>query len=141
MPGHLYIDNDEHRQPSNGTALTAGAVSTSAAGTISPTTSAGASPTVTFTSGVSCDDTAGAFELNPVTGGGAQAAGQVALVRFAKPYSKIPKAVVVTIYNHTDTTAAIVASSGSITAAGFDVLVGTALTTAKTYRVNYHVIP
>jgi hypothetical protein len=140
MPGVPYTDNDGHATRQGSTALTAGAVSTSAAGTISPTTSAGATPTVTFTTGFTCDDTSGTFELNPVTGGGAQAAGQVALVRFAKPYPKTPN-VTVSLYNHTDTTAAIVAGPGSVGPTGFDVLVGTALTTAKVYRVSYVVSP
>jgi hypothetical protein len=118
------------------TQLTAGAVSTSAAGTISGTTSAGAAPTVTIRD---CDDRRGFFLLNPVTGGGAQAAGQVALVRFATPYTRKP-AVIVTIANETDTTAAIVASANLVTENGFDILVGSALTTAKAYSVNYHVI-
>lgn len=123
--------------PEISTQLTAGAVSTSAAGTISGTTSAGAAPTVTIGD---CDDRSGNFLLNPVTGGGAQAAGQVCLVRFANQYAAKPSAVLVTIANETDTTAAIVASSSLITTAGFDILVGTALTTAKAYRVNYLVV-
>lgn len=120
--------------------LTMGAVGTSAVGTISPTASAGAAPTTVLISGVTCDDSRGRFELNPVTGGGAQAAGQVVLVRFTKPYAKIPSAVTVTITNETDTTAAIVAAANLVTVAGFDILVGTALTTAKKYIVNYHVV-
>ena len=126
-----------HENPIHGTALTAGAVSTSAVGTISPTTSAGAAPTVTLITGVTCDDTRGRFVLSPVTGGGAQAAGQVVLVRFAKPYSKPPSAVTVTLVNNTASTAAIVAAPHAITVAGFDVYVGTALTTAEVYHVNY----
>lgn len=140
MPGFPYVDADGHVTRQGSTALTAGAVSTSAAGTIAPTTSAGASPTVSFTSGFVCDDTSGTFELNPVTGGGGQAAGQVAVVRFSKPYPKIPN-VTVSLVNHTDTTAAIVVGAGTVTAAGFDVWVGTALTTAKVYRVSYLVTP
>lgn len=129
-----------HVEPIHGTALTFGAVSTSAVGTISPTTSAGATPTTEAITGITCDDSRGRFYLKPVTGGGAQAAGQVVLVRFNKPYAKAPSAVLVTITNETDTTAAIVAAANLVTVAGFDILVGTALTTAKTYAVNYHVI-
>lgn len=136
----MFKDYIGHVEPEHGTALTAGAVGTSAAGTISPTASAGATPTVTFVTGVTCDDSRGRFMLNPVTGGGAQAAGQVVLVRFAKPYAKLPTSVVVTIGNETDTTAAIVCSANLVTVAGFDILVGTALTTAKSYVVNYQVI-
>lgn len=142
--GQLFIDTYGHEVPPQGAnvaGLTAGAVSTSAAGTISPTTSGGASPTVSLLSGVTPTDRRGSFNLNPVTGGGAQAAGQVCLVRFKQPYAAIPTAVIVTIANQTDTTAAIVASANAITAAGFDILVGAALTTAKVYLVNYVVIP
>lgn len=121
-----------------GTQLTAGAVSTSAAGTISGTTAAGAAPTVTIGD---CTDRRGNFLLNPVTGGGAQAAGEVCLVRFAQSYSSAPAAVLVTIENETDGTSAIVATAADVTTAGFDVQVGTALTTAKAYRVNYVVVP
>lgn len=140
----LFIDTYGHEVPPAGpniASLTAGAVSTSAAGTISPTTSAGASPTVTLISGVTPTERRGSFNLNPVTGGGAQAAGQVALVRWKNPYSALPACVLVTIENSTDSTATIVASAGNITAAGFDLFVGTALTTAKTYIVNYLVVP
>ena len=127
-----------HKVNQGATQLTAGAVSTSAAGTISPTTGAGATPTVTIRD---CTDEAGSFLLNPVTGGGSQAAGEVALVRFAKEYPQVPRAVLVTIGNETDGTSAIVASGVDVTTAGFDVEVGTALTTAKAYLVQYLVIP
>lgn len=120
-----------------GTQLTAGAVSTTATGTISPTTSAGATPTVTIGA---CNDRAGQFLLNPVTGGGAQAAGSVCVVKFAKEYSQVP-VVVLSGMNETDTTAAIVFAPTLATTAGFNVIVGTALTTAKAYRINYIVYP
>lgn len=137
-----FIDANYHNVPPQGaTALTFGAVSTSAAGTISPTTSAGATPTTSAITGRNCTDRRGAFNLNPVTGGGAQAAGSVAVVKFAKEYAAIPSAVIVTIQNATDTTAAIVASANGVTTAGFNVLVGTALTTAKVYVVEYVVVP
>lgn len=122
---------------SGGTQLTAGAVSTSAAGTISGTTAAGAAPTVTITD---CNDRRGNFLLNPVTGGGAQAAGEVALVRFTQTLPEAPGAVLVSIENETDGTSAIVATAVDVTTSGFDLCVGTALTTAKAYRVNYVVI-
>lgn len=141
MPGHIYTDNVGHLNRHAATALTAGAVSTSAVGTISPTTSAGASPTVTFATGFVADDVAGSFELNPVTGGGSQAAGQVALVRFANSYAKPPAAVLVSIYNVTDSTATLTANAGNVWVAGFDVYVSGALTTAKDYRISYWVIP
>lgn len=143
MPGSINLDKSGHEMESQSsgqgiTQLTAGAVSTSAAGTISPTTNAGAAPTVTITE---CTDRRGNFLLNPVTGGGAQAAGEVALIRFAQSYPDTPGCVLCTIGNETDGTSAIVASAVDVTAEGFEIEVGTALTTAKAYRVNYLVIP
>jgi hypothetical protein len=129
-----FIDYNGHESAdSGGASLTAGAVSTTAVGTIVGTTSAGAAPTVTVTS---ANDRRGNFLLNPVTGGGAQAAGTVAKVFFAVPYATAPAAVSVTIFNETDTTAPVTASASAITATGFDI-VSTVLTTAKAYRVNY----
>lgn len=133
-----YLDFNGHEVvDGNGAALTAGAVSTTAVGTIAGTTSAGASPTVTVTS---ANDRRGNFLLNPVTGGGAQAAGVVCKVFFAQPYAAAPAAVHVTIANETDTTAPVTASALNITATGFDI-VSTVLTTAKAYRINYVVNP
>jgi hypothetical protein len=121
-----------------GSQLLAGAVGTSAVGTIAGTTSAGASPTVTITD---CTDQRGNFLLNPVTGGGAQAAGKVAVVRFARAYSTAPGAVLITMANETDSTATIVVAVLALATTGFDIYVGTALTTAKAYRICYQVIP
>lgn len=137
MPGAVHVDAIHH-EPQDGTAtqLTAGAVSTTAVGTIAPTTSAGAAPTVTVTHAT---DRRGNFLLNPVTGGGAQAAGLVCKVIFAKPYAKVPAAVTVSMMNETDSTATIVAAASVATVAGFDIYVGTALTTAKAYRIHYAV--
>lgn len=124
-----------HEQPTPGTALTAGAVSTSAAGTIAPTTAAGASPTVTA---VNANDLQGTFTLTPVTGGGAQAAGAVVLVTFANSLPAVPKAIICTIYDQANG-AAVAASATSITAANFNISVGVALTTAHLYTVNFAV--
>lgn len=128
--GHEVVDL-------NGASLTAGAVSTTVAGTIVGTTAAGASPTVTVTS---ANDRRGNFLLNPVTGGGAQAAGVTAKVFFAQPYAAAPASVIVTIDNETDTTAPVTCSAANITVTGFDIIT-TVLTTAKAYRVNYLVTP
>lgn len=140
MPGSVNLDKDSHEDQNQGSAtqLTAGAVSTSAVGTISPTTAAGATPTVTIGD---CTDRRGNFLLNPVTGGGAQAAGEVAAIRFVKPYGKAPAAILVTVENETDGNAAHTAAAADVTGDGFDLMVGSALTTAKAYRVNYFVIP
>jgi len=128
-----------HFPPSTGTALTAGAVSTTAVGTIAPTTAAGASPTVTFGTGQTATDIAGTFTLNPVTGGGAQAAGAVAVVTFANGLPALPKAILVTIYDQANA-AAIAAAATSISCAGFSVSVGVALTTAHNYTITYEVV-
>lgn len=120
--------------------LAAAAVGVVTAGTIAGTTSAGAAPTVAIPSGFRCTDIAGTFDLTAVTGGGAQAAGSVGTVRFAKEYSK-PPTVIVTGHNVTDTTSAIVFAPLTVTTAGFNICAGTALTTAKAYRITYLVIP
>ncbi len=117
--------------------LTAGAVGTVTAGIIAGTTAAGAAPTVTVTD---ADDRRGRFLLNPVTGGGAQAAGAVGTVRFTKPYEKVP-IVVLNAVNETDSTGTLTFNAANVTVAGFDIYVSAALTTAKAYRVNYYVIP
>lgn len=138
-----FIDANGHQVPDlNGAALTAGAVSTTAAGTIAGTTSAGAAPTVTIPAAAGIpapNDRRGQFLLNPVTGGGSQAAGKVASVFFAQPYAAPPSAVLVSIVNQTDGTAPVTVSANNITAAGFDIY-STVLTTAKAYLVNYVVV-
>jgi hypothetical protein len=128
-----------HFAPSTGAALAAGAVGTTAVGTIAPTTSAGQNPTVTFGAGQVATDNAGTFTLNPVTGGGAQAAGGVAVVTFANGLPALPKAILVTIYDQANA-AAIAAAATAITCAGFTVSVGVALTTAHAYTVTYEVV-
>lgn len=134
-------DTYGHISPAlTGPALTAGAVSTTALGTIAPTTSAGASPTVTFGTGQAAIDQMGSFTLNPVTGGGAQAAGGVAVVTFFDGMPAVPRMILVTIYDNANA-AAIAAAATSITAQGFTVSVGVALTTAHTYSVQYLVLP
>jgi hypothetical protein len=136
----LNIDANGHgtRLDPPSTQLTAGAVGVTTAGTISGTTAAGAAPTVTVTDAT---DRAGNFLLNPVTGGGAQAAGKVATIRFVTPYAVVPSAVVVSGMNETDSTAAENFAASVPTVAGFDLYTGTALTTAKAYRIQYQVIP
>lgn len=122
-----------------GAALTAGAVSTTAVGTIAPTTAAGATPTVTA---VTANDTAGSFTLNPVTGGGAQATGAVVQVTFAEPYAAIPAAVIVNMCDDASGTGAVAidVAAQTVTAAGFTFNVGAALTTAHNYYCSYVVV-
>jgi hypothetical protein len=139
MPGTVFEDKYGHRNVTSAAALTAGAVSTTAAGTIAPTTSAGATPTVTFATGQIATDTAGSYTLNPVTGGGAQAAGATSVVTFTNPYGRAPAGVLVTAVNDNGSVA-VGAKATSITASGFSVSTP-ALTTANTYTIVYTVIP
>jgi hypothetical protein len=120
-------------------ALTAGAVSTTAAGTIAGTTSAGAAPTITA---VTANGNYGTYTLNPVTGGGAQAAGETSHVYFPQSRSRTPQAVRVTVVDITtpSTPAAVAAYASSVTSAGFAVST-IALTTAHNYQVTYEVLP
>ncbi|MGH7743487.1 MAG: hypothetical protein ACREQ5_01515 [Candidatus Dormibacteria bacterium] len=135
----LFIDAYGHEvRPigQQGVALTAGLVTTSAAGTISPTNSAGTASTVTVAAG--SDDRSGSFTL--LTSTTSLAAGQQVVVRFKQPYAVIPKAVIVTAVDTTDTTASITVGANLVTAAGFDI-VGTLPVTGKSYVINYLVIP
>jgi len=138
MPGAIDLDKAFHESDNQETAtqLTAGAVGVVTAGTISGTTNAGAAPTVAITE---CTDRRGSFTLSPVTGGGAQAAGVVATVRFANEYGDAVVGVIVSVFNETDQTA-VAAGVTLLTAAGFGIGT-TILTTAKVYRVTYVVIP
>jgi len=124
--------------PPGENALAVGLISTSAAGTIVPTTSAGASAT---TSAVDASDNAGNYTLNAVTGGGAQAAGETSHVYFAQSFRKAPKAVIVQCMDITtaSTPVNVPAYATSITSAGFAVTTP-ALTTAHAYQIVYHVI-
>lgn len=132
-----------HQQPTSnglGSLLAAGAVSTTAQGTIAPTTAAGATPTVTS---VNASDASGSFVLNPVTGGGSQAAGAVVQVTFAQAYEVVPKGVIVDVCDNAAGASQLPqnAAAQNVTAAGFTINVGTALTTAHNYFVTYSVLP
>lgn len=134
MSGTVVEDYYGHRNPTTAPALTAGAISTSVAGTISPTTSAGSTATV---SGVSATDNYGTFTIN--SAGTGQAAGAAAYVAFANPFGAAPKTVQVNVTTAAGTTA-IAAAATSITASGFNVT--TAILTASTaYTVSYQVLP
>jgi hypothetical protein len=138
MPAQ-FVDATGHEVLVSSTTLTASAVGVVTAGTIAGTTAAGAAPTVALATGVVANDRRGVFTLTPVTGGGAQAAGAVATVRFAQEY---PVAPAVSL-NLTNTTAnpqvPILATAGSITTAGFSVVTAAALTTATNYTCSYTV--
>ena len=139
MPYQTF-DTYGHESPQTGTALTAGAVGTSAVGTIAPLAAAGATPTVTS---VTALDMAGNFVLNPVTGGGAQAAGSVVLVTFAQPMQNVPKAVVVSMCDNAAGASgvAVACAAQNVTANGFNINVASALTTAHNYFCTYAVTP
>lgn len=139
--GTPFYDANNHLLPAPGTSMTAGAVGVVTAGTISGTTAAGAAPTVAIPSGYSANDSRGTFDLSPVTGGGAQAAGDVATVRFVKEYTAKPGAVIVTCEAITDPDDNIICVASDVTTAGFNVLANAALTTAEVYRITYLVIP
>lgn len=130
--GHGYRVSGENT-------LAGAAVGTTAAGTIVGTTSAGAAPTITA---VNASDGGGTFVLNPVTGGGAQAAGAVASVFFAQSYPQAPKDVAIDCYDITTATAptGVAAYATSITSSGFNITCNT-LTTAHNYRITFMVIP
>jgi hypothetical protein len=123
-----------------GDELTAAAVSTTTAGTIAGTTAAGAAPTITIPNGMTCTDRRGTFNLNPVTGGGAQAAGDVATVRFAEEYAATPH-VILSCEAITDPDDNIICVASDVNTQGFNVLANAALTTAETYRITYLVVP
>lgn len=135
-----HVQQNTNNQAAN---LVAGAVSTTIVGTIVGTTAAGAAPTVTFGTGQRATDMAGTFTLNPVTGGGAQAAGAVAQIFFQNAFQVAPASVQVNMVDQAAGTGGIgiAAAPGTITATGFTVNVPAALTTAHNYTVTYTVAP
>lgn len=145
----VTTDNNNHLNalPPNGStgipgsSLAGAAVGVVTAGTISGTTNAGAAPTVAIASGFRCTDIAGTFDLTAVTGGGAQAAGDIATVRFAKEYGSRPAAIIINFYDDDTTDLARVAAATLLTTAGFNINVPAVLVTAHIYRVSYVVIP
>jgi hypothetical protein len=139
--GTPFYDANNHLSPAPGTTLAGGAVGVVTAGSISGTTAAGAAPTVAIPSGFSCNDSRGTFDLTAVTGGGAQAAGDVATVRFAKEYTARPGAVIVTLYDDDTTDLARTVCATALTTAGFNINVPAVLVTAHVYRISYVVIP
>lgn len=123
------------------TTLAAAAVGVVTAGSIAGTTAAGAAPTVAIPSGFVCTDRAGTFELTAVTGGGAQAAGDVCTVRFVNEYAATPAAVVINFYDNDTTDLARVAAATAVDTKGFNINVPAVLVTAHAYRISYHVLP
>lgn len=121
------------------TNLAAGAVGVVTAGSISGTTAAGAAPTVAIAANTVCNDRRGSFDLLPVTGGGAQAAGVVATVRFASEYPTPPTVNIDLKDSTSSPNVPLATAPTAVTNAGFDILVAAVLTTARTYRVTYSV--
>jgi hypothetical protein len=140
MPATHIDANGHETRGTAGTVLTAGTNGVTAVGKISPYPAAGASPTVVIANSGDATDRTGFFTLNPVTGGGAQAAGKVARIQFSKPYAEAPRFIGVTILNETDGTAPVVAYPAEVSTDGFAIYVNTALTTAKSYTVRYFVV-
>lgn len=135
MP-NVTFDAYDHQSVAPGTTYTTGATGTTVAGTVVPVAAgAGTGSSTALITGATPNDTRGQFNL--VTAG-SPAAGAVAAVNFSAPYSKLPGAVVVTIYNVTDSTV-VAASASSVTISGFNIS-SVALTTGKTYQINYSVI-
>lgn len=134
MPTPFY-DTYGHLSPTPGPALAAAASGT-AAGTIVPQAAAGTTATITA---VSANDNDGNFTIN--SAGTGQATGNVATVYFANAWSAAPKSVEVTVVTSGASGVPIVASAAVIGTASFQVNVGTALTAASSYIVNYSVNP
>lgn len=130
-----WVDANGHEVPDlNGPSLAVGTTGTTTQGTISPLAAgAGVGSSV---SGVVANDRRGSFGL---TSAGTPAAGVIANVIFANPYAAAPAAVLVNIYDVTDTTAPVACDAAAVTAAGFSIIAA-ALTTAKAYLVNYVVL-
>jgi hypothetical protein len=118
----------------NGPALASGAAGTTVAGTIVPVAAgAGTGSSVT---GVTANDRRGSFGL---TTAGSPAAGVQINVYFYWPYAVAPAAVLVNLYDLSDTTSPVVSSAAAVTAAGFSII-SAALTTAKNYVIDYVVL-
>lgn len=129
-----FVDANGHEVPDlNGPAL-ASAASGTVAGTIAPVSAgAGVGSTVT---GVVANDRRGSFGLSTL---GTPAAGVIVNVNFANAYAAAPAAVLVNLYDFTDTTTPVACDTAAVTAAGF-AIISAALTTAKAYVVNYVVL-
>lgn len=130
-----FVDANGHEVPDlNGAPLVAAATGTSAAGTVTPLAAgSGVGSTIT---GVTANDRRGSFAINA---SGTPAAGVIANVWFAQPYAQIPAAVVVNLYDVTDTTTPVACDAAAVTAAGFSII-SAVLTTAKSYVLNFVVL-
>lgn len=128
-----FVDAYGHEVPELGGPSLAAAASGTVAGTIVPAAGAGVGATVT---GVVANDRRGSFGL---TTAGTPAAGVQLNVYFFWPYATAPAAVIVNLYDVTDTTAPVISSAAAVSAAGFSII-SQVLTTAKNYVVDYVVL-
>lgn len=124
-------DELNHPRQTPGTAITAAAAGTSAAGTVIPVAAgAGAGSSTAIETGQNPVDAAGRFQL--VTAG-TPAAGKVATLFFNQAWDK-PPVVEVDAYDVTGTAAVLVTANA--TATQIDFYAG-ALTTAHTLTIGY----
>lgn len=138
MPGPnqtIVQDAYGHFPPATGTALTAGAVGTSAAGTIA-TIAAGAGSAGTITA-PNAIDMFGSFVLTPSAT--TPAAGPQALVTPLNSYPSVPRAIIATCYDAANA-AALACAATSITASSFQISLGVAPTAAHLYTIAYTVL-
>lgn len=135
----VTYDAYNHLAQAPGTAFATAASGSTTAGTVAPVTAgAGAGSSTALITGQVCNDTRGSFNL--VTAG-SPAAGAVAHVNFANPYSNpIPQVIVQVLDTTASPAAPILAVAGTVSQTGFDIQAG-ALTTAHTYTITYEVTP
>lgn len=126
-----------HASPAPGVTFTAAAAATTAAGTIIPVLAgAGTGATTAIPTGATPNDTRGTFNL--VTAG-SPAAGVVATVFFANPYSQVPGAIQIGAFDTSGTPVGILCGVSGASQTGFSIVCG-ALTTAHTITFTYEVI-
>lgn len=117
------------------TSLTAAANGVTTAGTIAVATAgAGTGSSVVIPASASPNDVRGTFN---VTGAGTPAAGNIAVVNFAQPYSAVPT-VLVQVTNASG--AVVAASAASVTVNGFTVNAGAAISASAGNTVQYWVV-
>ncbi len=120
---------------STSTSLTAAANGVTTAGTIAVATAgAGTGASVVIPASASPNDVRGTFNI---TGAGTPAAGNIAVVNFAQPYSAVPT-VLVQVTNASG--AVVAASAASVTVNGFTVNAGAAISASAGNTVQYWVV-
>lgn len=125
-------DELNHPRQTPGTAITAAAAGTSAAGTVIPVNAgAGAGSATAIESGQNPVDAAGRFTL---AAAGTPATGKQASLFFTNAWDKAP---IVEVDAYDSTGAAAVSIIGIATTTQIDFYTATALTAAHTYIINY----